>query len=79
MKLQRFCVKIVNIEECQNGKHFQYKFPYFPANLVRLKWKSLRDTYRRRLLRKEGEDDETPTKNWKYNEHLIFLKDQYTE
>ncbi|XP_061387662.1 uncharacterized protein LOC133322713 [Musca vetustissima] len=49
------------------------------ANFVRLKWKSLRDTYRRRLLRKDGEDDDGPTKNWKYNEQLSFLKDQYPD
>ncbi|XP_073824131.1 uncharacterized protein [Musca autumnalis] len=48
-------------------------------NFVRLKWKSLRDTYRRRLLRKEGEDDDAPTKSWKYNEPLSFLKGQYPD
>ncbi|XP_013099821.1 uncharacterized protein LOC106082058 [Stomoxys calcitrans] len=49
-------------------------------NAVRLKWKSLRDTFKKRLQRKADEcEDITPSKTWKYNEHLQFLKDQYPE
>ncbi|XP_075149755.1 uncharacterized protein LOC142223787 [Haematobia irritans] len=49
-------------------------------NTVRLKWKSLRDTYKKRLHRKTTEEEETPsTKVWKYEEELAFLKDQYPQ
>ncbi|XP_075149757.1 uncharacterized protein LOC142223790 [Haematobia irritans] len=47
---------------------------------LRLKWKNLRDTYKKRLLRKKGdEEDALTSRNWKYQNCLTFLKDQYIE
>ncbi|XP_013099812.1 transcription factor Adf-1 [Stomoxys calcitrans] len=47
---------------------------------LRLKWKNLRDTYKKRLLRRKGDDEDVLTsRNWKYHNLLTFLKDQYTK
>ncbi|XP_073821917.1 uncharacterized protein [Musca autumnalis] len=49
-------------------------------NTLRLKWKSLRDTFKKRLHRKKlDEEDALTSRNWKYHNALMFLKDQYTE
>ncbi|XP_073821914.1 uncharacterized protein isoform X2 [Musca autumnalis] len=55
-------------------------FQLFPASTIRIRWKTLRDSYIRERLRKQREEEKDESERshytWKYYHYMEFLNDQ---
>ncbi|XP_044764520.1 uncharacterized protein LOC123321081 [Coccinella septempunctata] len=55
---------------------------FIPENVVRTKWKNLRDTFRKELkkmpVKRSGDGASSWRSSWPYFDNLYFLKDQFT-